>query len=335
MPTTPRRARVTIEDVARAAGVARGTVSRVLNGGYASNDARTKVHAAITATGYRTNIHARSLASGRSHVYAAVLSEPYGELFDDPTFGLMLQGIGNELVGTDIALNLLFATTDEERARSIRLLEPGRVDGAILLSPHIDDPLLEHLDTEIPTIVCGPFEGTRVNTWNVTIDDYAGGLQGARHLVERGCTRVAIIGGPTEAQAAHSRVRGQLEGLGTAFLPDAVGHAAYSGAGGATAMAALLDRFPNLDGVLCGSDRQALGALSVLREHGRRVPDNVKVVGFDNHTIAATSSPPLTTVSQPILEVGAHAARLLQALGAGTEVESLALPTELVIRATT
>ncbi len=335
MNATTRRPRVTIEDVARAAGVARGTVSRVLNGGYASATSRAKVLAAVDSTGYRTNIHARSLASGRANVYAAVLTEPYGELFDDPTFGRILQGIGDELVGTDIALNLIFATTSEERTRTLRLLEPGRVDGVILLSPHIDDPLLTQLSTETPTVVCGALESPRPHTWTVSIDDHSGGLQGAQHLVERGCRTVAIIGGPTAAQGAHRRVDGQLRGLGTAFHTGALKHAPYSAAGGAQAMRNLLAHTPHLDGVLCGSDRQAIGALSVLKEQGRRIPDDVKVVGFDNHSIATTSTPPLTTISQPIFDVGATSARMLNAMTTGLSVDSTTLATHLVVRETT
>lgn len=332
---TAAPSKVTIEHVARAAGVSRGTVSRVLNGGYASPSSRAKVQDAIASTGYRTNIHARSLASGRSHVYAAVLSEPYGELFDDPTFGRMLQGVGSELVGTDIALNLLFVTTDEERERTLRQLEPSRVDGIILLSPHIDDPLLRELDTAIPTIVCGALDAERPATWTVTIDDHAGGLAGARHLVERGCRRVGIIGGPDAAQGAHRRVAGQIEGLGAAALPGAVGHAPYSSAGGAEVMRTLLAAHPDLDGVLCGSDRQALGAMAVLREVGRTIPGDVRVVGFDDHSLAATATPPLTTIHQPIFDVGATASRLLHTLLGGSPVGSAVLPTHLIVRSST
>lgn len=333
---TPQpKAQVTIEDVAKAAGVSRGTVSRVLNGGYSSAASREKVRAAITATGYRANMHARSLASGRSNVYAAVLTEPYGELFDDPTFGIMLQGIGSELIGTDIALNLLFATTDEERERTLAQLAPGRADGVILLSPHINDPLLAALTTELPTVVCGPLEAPRPNTWTITIDDRQGGILGAQHIVERGARHVAIIAGPAEAQGAHHRVSGQIDTLGAAFETQALRHAPYSQAGGAEAMRALLDSSLPIDGVLCGSDRQALGAMSVLRERGLRVPEDIKVVGFDNHTMATTSTPPLTTVSQPIFEVGAQGARTLHSLMAGTEVTDVVLPTSLVVRSTT
>lgn len=335
MNKAPKSTRVTIEDVARAAGVARGTVSRVLNGGYASQSARDKVLAAVERTGYTTNIHARSLASGRANVYAAVLTEPYGELFDDPTFGTMLQGIGSELVGTDIALNLLFATTSEERARTLRLLTPGRVDGIILLSPHIDDPLLEQLTTDTPTIVCGALDAPRPNTWTVSIDDHGGGVIGATHLLDQGCARVGIIGGPTAAQGAHRRVRGQLDALGPAFVDGALQHAPYSPAGGEVAMRALLMRHPDLDGVLCGSDRQALGALGVLREAGISIPIDIKVVGFDNHTLAASSTPPLTTVSQPVFDVGATSARMLHSLLSGSDITNISLPTTLVTRETT
>lgn len=328
-----RKGVATINDVARAAGVSRSTVSRVLNGQISSSTARAKVEKAIAETGYRANAHARSLASGKSNVYAAILTEPYGELFDDPTFGRMLQGINSALVGTDIALNLLFATTDEERERTLRQLAPNRVDGALVLSPHIDDPLLDAMSTEIPTIVLGPLVEGRENTWTVTIDDRQGGELGARHLVERGARRIAIIAGPETAQGAHDRVEGQLSALETAPLE--VIHAPYSTGGGASATRELLAHHPDLDGILCGSDRQTLGVLAVLHEAGRVIPDDVKVVGFDNHAFAAETAPALTTISQPIFDVGATGARLLNALGDAKPIESLTLPTSLVVRETT
>lgn len=323
----------TINDVARAAGVSRSTVSRVLNGQISSSTARAKVEKAIAETGYRANAHARSLASGKSNVYAAILTEPYGELFDDPTFGRMLQGINSALVGSDIALNLLFATTEEERERTLRQLTPNRVDGALLLSPHIDDPLLDAMSTDIPTIVLGPLIEGRENTWTVTIDDRHGGELGAAHLNERGAKRVAIIAGPDTAQGAHNRVDGQISALSGAPLE--VIHAPYSTGGGAFAMRELLARHPDLDGILCGSDRQAFGVLAVLHEAGRVIPDDVKVVGFDNHAFAAETAPALTTISQPIFDVGASGARLLNALGDAQPIESLTLPTSLVVRETT
>nr|WP_259874794.1 LacI family DNA-binding transcriptional regulator [Dermabacter hominis] len=328
-----RRGVATINDVARAAGVSRSTVSRVLNGQISSSTARAKVEKAIAETGYRANAHARSLASGKSNVYAAILTEPYGELFDDPTFGRMLQGINSALVGSDIALNLLFATTEEERERTLRQLAPNRVDGALLLSPHIDDPLLDAMSTEIPTIVLGPLIEGRENTWTVTIDDRHGGELGAAHLNERGAKRVAIIAGPDTAQGAHNRVDGQTSALSDAPLE--VIHAPYSTGGGASATRELLARHPDLDGILCGSDRQALGALAVLREAGRSIPHDVKVVGFDDHAFAAETAPALTTISQPIFDVGASGARLLNALGDAQPIESLTLPTSLVVRETT
>lgn len=329
------RRRVTMEDVAREAGVARGTVSRVLNGGSASPASRSRVEAAIEKTGYRANIHARSLASGRSSVYAAVLSEPYSELFEDPTFGRMLHGISGELVGTEIALNLLFATTAEERARTLRQLSPGRVDGVILLSPHLDDPFLSQLSADTPVVVCGDLPEQRANMWTATVDDHHGGVLGAEHLVERGCRRVVIIAGPDQVQGVRDRVAGQIQGLREALLPDGIVHASYSTAGGASAMRTLLERHPDVDGVLCSSDRQALGALSVLRESGRRIPEDIRVVGFDDHPMAASATPPLTTISQPITEVGATSARLLHSIVDGRPAASVVLPTRLVIRETT
>lgn len=327
----------TIEDVAALAGVSRGTVSRVLNGGPVSRASAERVQAAIAETGYRAHHSARSLAGGRSGVYAAVISEPYGELFEDPTFGLLLRGISSQLTGAvhtspDVSLSLVLITDEEERRRADRLLDPRRVDGVILLSPHVHDPILGSIDPSLPVVVCGELDEPRDLTWSVTIDDAHGGAAGARHLLQRGVRCPAIIGGPLAARGALRRVHAQETELGDLLDPALLVHANYAASGGVEAMRELLVRDPGIDAVLCGSDRQAVGALQVLLESGRSVPDDVAIVGFDDQRFAATTSPPLTTINQPITEVGAVAARTLAAHLRGEEVSDQTLPTSLVIR---
>lgn len=331
--STAARRRPTIEDVARAAGVSRGTVSRALNGGPVSPRAREQVDTAIRATGYSANMAARSLASGRTGIIAAVLSEPYGEVFEDPTFGVMLQGVAAALAPTDASLNLLIVTSADERARAARQLHPGRVDGMILLSPHVEEPLLAHLSPQLPVVVCGELTTDRPLTWSVTIDDEEGGRQGASHLLAAGARRIAVIGGPVDAVGAGQRIAGQREVLGERFDPRLLERAAYSTSGGAAAMRALLARAPDLDGVLCASDRQALGALNALRGADLRVPEDVRLIGFDDHRIAQEITPPLTTIHQPIAEIGRRAAQILEMhLRGGTPAVSTVLPTHLVVR---
>ncbi|MGA4507103.1 LacI family DNA-binding transcriptional regulator [Propionibacteriaceae bacterium G1746] len=325
--------RPTLEDVARAAGVGRGTVSRVLNGGSVSARTRAKVEAAIIDCGYEANVHARSLASGRNNVYAAVLTQPYGELFEDPTFGNMLAGLSSALTGTEIGLSLLIATNEDERERAIRHLDPGRVDGVVHLTPHIDDPILASLNPDLPTVLCDVIDISRPNLWTVHADDVLGGRLGAQHLVTQGARTIAIIAGPDDAPSARGRLDGHREALGGLFRPDLVIASPWGSEGGAGAMAALLAREPGIDAVLCASDRQAIGAMTVLATQGRRVPDDVRVVGFDDQAIAARTQPALTTVRQPITEVGAEAGRLLHRVLAGEAAASILLPTELVVRA--
>lgn len=325
-------ARPTIEDVARRAGVGRGTVSRVLNGGSVAARSRERVEAAIAATGYRVSAAARSLASGRAGAITALLSEPYDELFGDPTFASLLQGIASELSGTDFALNLLVATDEDERARAAAQLHPGRVDGIILLSPHLSEPILDVIARDVPVVACSSARLDRALAWTVAIDDREGGRQGAQRLLERGCRRIAVIGGPADAVGALARVEGQRDALGDAFDEERLVHMPYSSRGGAEAMQRLLAHAPDIDGVLCASDRQALGALRILHEDGRRIPEDVAVVGFDDHAIAAETTPALTTVSHPIGQVGAAAARLLLEHLAGGAPQSLTLGTSLVVR---
>ena len=170
------------------------------------------------------------------------------------------------------------------------------------------------------------------NSWSVTIDDEQGGLDGARHLVAQGAQRIAIIAGPKASEGSHRRVAGQIAGLGEHFNPELIVRESYASSGGVHGMAALLERDASIDAVLCGSDRQAIGAISVLHSHGLKVPDDVRVVGFDDHSFAATAMPPLTTIAQPILDLGASAARMLSDVVAGKQVTSIIFPTHLIIR---
>lgn len=333
------RDRVTIEDVAVAAGVSRGTVSRVLNDNpKVSESARTAVQEAITRIGYRANPHARSLASGRNDTIAVLLSRPQAQLFEDPTFSLLLQGISTGLTRTDLGLALLLAGTPDLQARAARFIDPSHVDGIIYLSPLVDDPMLEVCARSgIPVVVCGdagpPIEGAPM--WSVGITDRLGGADATRHLLAQGVERIVMIAGPEDAPGSRARVEGFRDVLGRAFTADLVEHGDYGRESGRLAMTRLLDRRPDVDAVFCASDRMALGAMEGLRARGLDVPGDVLVAGFDGHEIAATATPSFTTVHQPIRRIGATAVQMLTAALAGEDPGNRVFPTELIVRDST
>ncbi|MCM4082068.1 LacI family transcriptional regulator [Actinoplanes sp. TRM88002] len=336
-PSGPGRKRPTIRDVAREAGVSYATVSRVLNGReWVSPEAVRAVRDAISRTGYTANPHARSLATGRSGSIAFLLTEPQHLLFEDPNFSVLLRGVAQALSGRELTLILMIASTPEERARTISYLSGGHVDGVLLFSPHSGDPLLSQLvRAEVPIVACGRVLGYEQLISSVMADDRNGGRSAVEHLIAAGCARIATITGPQDTAGGVDRLQGYHDALiahGVTIEPGRVAHGDWSRTSGAAAMRTLLEREPGLDAVFAASDSMAEGALRVLREAGRRVPADVRVVGFDDSGLAATTEPPLTTVRHPLDRVADEMVRLLTDVIAGRTPLSITVPTSLVVR---
>jgi DNA-binding LacI/PurR family transcriptional regulator len=218
-------------------------------------------------------------------------------------------------------------------ARFQSLLGTHAVDGVLLTALRGDDPLVPMVERSgLPVVYGGrPLHGEPV--WYVDVDNRGGTRKASERLVEGGRTRIATIMGLPDTEVGQARHRGYLDALASGGLtPYAVETGDFTVAGGAAAMRALLDARPGLDAVVVANDNMAAGALTVLRERGYRVPDDVAVVGFDDLEIAARTDPPLTTVHQPVRALGREMARMLTALLAGQEPSALILPTRLVVR---
>jgi len=335
--TTTVRRKPTIRDVAAAAGVSRGTVSRVINGGHwVSPEAREAVDEAIRRTGYTANHHARSLATGRANSLAFLLTEPQHLLFADPTFALLLRGAAEALAQRSMTLVLLVAGTPAEQEQVSSYVGAGHVDGVLAISSHSGNPLLDALVRQgIPMISCGIPLGFEGRLGYVAADDVGGGRRMTRHLLDIGRTRIATITGPLDTPGGRLRLEGYRDELGSLYDESLVAHADYTRDGGQEGMRTLLERRPDLDAVFVGSDLMAAGALQVLREAGRRVPQDVAVGGFDDSGLAATLDPPLTTMRQPLMRIAGEMVRLLIELVEGGEPAAVTLPTSLVVRAST
>lgn len=342
--------RPTLEQVAAQAGVGRGTVSRVINGSpRVSERTRTAVEAAIAQLGYVPNTAARALAANRNDAIALVVPEPERRFFAEPYFSEIVQGVGQVLADTEVQLLLTFAGGDRERRRLAQYLAAQRVDGVLLVSVHADDPLPDLVaELGIPIAISGRRSADEALT-SVDSDNFEGARAAVRHLLERGRRTIATITGPLDVYAAQSRLDGYREELqngpagspGAALDPDLVVEADFTEEGGRRAMAELLARRPDLDAVFAGSDVMAAGARRVLREAGRRIPEDVALVGFDDSVIARHMEPALTSVRQPVAEMGREMTRLLLAEiaaraegeGHGLERQQIVVPTELVVRA--
>ncbi|MFE0319678.1 LacI family DNA-binding transcriptional regulator, partial [Streptomyces albogriseolus] len=282
--------RPTLEEVAARAGVGRGTVSRVINGSPRVSEAtRAAVEAAVAELGYVPNTAARALAANRTDAIALVVPEPETRFFTEPYFSDMLRGVGAALSDTEMQLLLIFAGSDRERQRLAEYLAAHRVDGVLLVSVHADDPLPDMLSQlEIPAVISGPRSADETLT-SVDSDNYGGARQAVEHLIGRGRRTVAHITGRLDVYGAQRRVDGYRDALRDA------GHEAdelliergdFSEEGGRRAMEALLERRPDLDAVFAASDVTAAGARQALREAGRRIPDDVALVGYDDSEIA-------------------------------------------------
>ncbi|MFC5635618.1 LacI family DNA-binding transcriptional regulator [Streptomyces bullii] len=352
--------RPTLEAVAARAGVSRATVSRVVNGADGVREPLVeRVRQAVEELGYVPNQAARSLVTKRHDAVAVVIAEPETRVFSDPFFAQQLRGISKELTAHDNQLVLLLTEGRDDHARVGRYLAGGHVDGALVFSLHLDDPLPELIHRAgVPTVFggrpgwsdgllphgCGPGRaGATPTPVYVDSDNRGGAREAVRHLAGLGRTRIAHITGALDQTSAADRLDGYRDVMVDAD-PRLVAEGDFTPGGGERAMRELLDRCPDLDAVFAANDLMAAGALRVLRQHGRRVPDDVAVVGFDDMLpVAEQTDPPLTTVRQDIETMGRLMARLLlrgldrhatQEEGVGGTPSSVVLPTTLVRRAT-
>ncbi|WP_416344930.1 LacI family DNA-binding transcriptional regulator [Isoptericola peretonis] len=310
----------TLDDVARAAGVSRSTASRAINGGdRVSPEAQAAVDDAVTRLGYAPNRAARSLVTRRTDSIALVVPEPDARILTDPFLAGVLRGVSEGLTGTELQLVLLLARPGEPPGHIARYLRSGHVDGVVVASHHREDQLEHELvHSQLPAVFVGrPFDTESLHF--VDVDNASGGRTATQRLVDRGCRRIATITGPLDMTAAVDRHDAWEHTLEDAGLPAvAVENGDFTVAGGADAMQRILAAHPDVDGVFAASDLMATGALQVLRESGRRVPDDVAVVGFDALG-AERTTPRLTTVLQPVVEMVTAATSTLLDMLAGDE----------------
>lgn len=333
---TPRHKRATIFDVAAEAGVSRGTVSRVLNGEpYVSAAAREAIEAAIAKVGYVRNTAARNLARQSSGAIALIVHEPDSVFIDDPNIGAILLGANAALSAADYQLVSLLIDDDRDSHRVTGYLGGGFVDGAIIVSAREGDPISQAIaDLRLPAVMIGRPDNQPRLPW-VGIDNRGAARQITERLLATGRRRVGMIAAGLDRDSGRDRLAGFRDALGESFDESLVSRQAfYTYAAGVAGMAELLRADPTIDGVFAASDAVAAGALETLRSAGRRVPDQVGIVGFDDSTWALRAQPALSTVRQPAGQLGARAAELvLEQVQSGIRPEEGALlATEVVWR---
>jgi DNA-binding LacI/PurR family transcriptional regulator len=329
-----------MEDVAARCRVSRATVSRVLNGSpRVSDGARAAVENAIEQLGYAPNRAARSLAAHRTYTVALVVSEPSTRLFGDPFLAGTIRGIAAAVSGSRYQLVLLMVQDESDRKGVECHLLRGNTDGVLLLSTRRDDPMPARLvGAGIPCVIAGhPDElshGAAIGF--VDADNMGGARRACAYLIRRGCRTIATVAGPPDMSPGADRLEGWRQALAETGRPAAsslMAEGDFTRVGGAIATRELLGRHAEIDGIFAASDLMATGALDALRSAGRRVPDDVAVVGFDDSDLARDSDPPLTTVRQPIEVMGGKMGRLLlDQVDGGASPQGIILETELVVR---
>lgn len=347
--TTGRNAR--LSDVAEAAGVSKATASNVFNRPELVRDeVRQRVLEAARAIGYAgPDPKGRMLSAGKVNAIGVATGEPVAYFFEDPYARAMMKGIAEVCDANGIGISLITASGDEP-AWSIRT---ALVDGLVLFCLEDADRLIaSSRERRLPFVALDFGDGDE-SVSVVGIDDVAGARLAARHLADLGHRRFAILAmelssegrwGPAtlaDVEAAHyipsrDRVRGSLEVLGEHGIDAGAVPIHETTSDPATVAAALEALFATPEpptAILAQSDRIAMAALEWFAAHGIAVPGDVSVVGFDGVPEGAFTTPPLTTVRQPITEIGRRAVEIILDPSPGVRRESL--PTELVVRAST
>ena len=334
---------ITLEEIARLAGVSRSTVSRVVNDDPKVHAAtRERVWQHIKEHDFHPNTAARALATRRSQIVGLVIPQTLTTVFSDPYFPALLQGIAAacEERGYYLMLSLMIRQTDTTFRRLIR---SGHMDGLIVASALKEDHFVERLVADhFPFVLIGRIP-ERTDIATVDADNLRGASMAAQYLARLGYTRIATITGPLNAIAAIDRRDGfllGLRGLGLDVPPAYVQGGDWSEWSGTRSMERLLQAAPLPQAVFVVSDSMAIGALKAIRAAGLRVPEDIALVGFDDLALASAIEPPLTTVRQPVERLGYLAAStmidLLESNPAERDrigAQHIVLPTELVVRA--
>ncbi|HKB18728.1 MAG TPA: LacI family DNA-binding transcriptional regulator [Candidatus Dormibacteraeota bacterium] len=326
--------RPTINDIAKRAGLSKASVSRALNGKQdVDPDTRQRVMTLATQMGYVPSASARALSNGRSNCLGLLVPT-----LTWPWILEVLRGVAAEIESSGYSL-ILYTTAEgeeSERAFMSQVVPAGAVDGLALVIPLGMLDYVEHLAKGGLPVVVVDDRGHYPDLPTVATTNVEGGRTATRHLIEEGRQRIAMLNGPHDFGCNRERLEGYKSALkeaGLRFDPRHVIDSDFKETGGASAMSALLEADPRLDAVFVANDMMAFGAMRALRSAGRLIPDDVAVVGFDDVPASAMTHPPLTTIRQPLYEMGRTAASMVMAAVRGEPIaQRIELPTSLVIR---
>jgi DNA-binding LacI/PurR family transcriptional regulator len=324
-----------ISELAKLAGVSAGTVSRALAGKELVNThTRERIQALAREHGFRPNQMASRLRTGQTGVIGVVIppGRDHHKRVADPFFQTMVCNLADALGerGYDLMLSRVIATDPDEWLD--RIVDSGMVDGVLLIGQSDQDATIERVAETYRPLVAWGFHRAGQRHCAVGTDSLAGGQIATRHLIERGCRRIAFFGDVRGIETAQRLAGARAAATGTVASIEAVA-LPFSGEGMAGQVAAGLDRMdPQTDGLFAASDAIAIAALRLLRQRGRRVPDDIAVVGFGDLPMASQTFPQLTTVHQDIAAGARTMVEVLLRRIAGEDVAATIIEPALVIR---
>ncbi|HLS09255.1 LacI family DNA-binding transcriptional regulator [Lentibacillus sp.] len=296
----------TIRDVAELAKVSTATVSRVINSnGYVNDETKKRVKEAIEQLNYLPNDVARSLFKGRSQMIALFVPDITNPFF--PELARAVEDVTNQYGYTFVLCN-----TDNDNDKQmdyLSALQQKSVDGFIMVSSSMTGEHLQHI--QVPIVALDRIISPDMSS--VTVNNRSGSRQAVQYLKSVGCTRIAHIAGPEHVDNAVYRMRGYLDEVKDEdwFNSSYVVSGAYNFDAARKAAMNLLTRHPEIDGIFAGNDLMGAGVLNAAASLGKKVPDDLAVIGFDGITMGETVTPALTTMAQPIYEIGKSAAEIL------------------------
>lgn len=329
----------TIDQVAKLAGVSRATVSRVINGSAHVSLERVKaVQRAIKELNFTPNSTARRLAGGRSGLIALLIEESSEEFFTNSFWGEVVKGFSETIREAGMHPLMLIQPKSGTEESLFSTLQAGQMDGLAIFGWHKPVKVLEKLlDPKMAVVFGGDFGGSKKYPC-VDVDNVRGGYLATQHLIESGCTKILVITGDLTLQSARDRLSGYEKAIYDAGLKideKLIVHGDYTQIKAEAIVRQVLRSKKKFDGIFAANDLSAVGAIQMLLAHGISVPEQVKVIGFDDSPVATNGTLPVSSIRQPIKELGVEVALSLLEILRGHQVGDKILGVKLVKRKST
>jgi LacI family transcriptional regulator len=322
-----------IREIAKMAHVSPATVSRVLNGtAVVDPETRDRVLRVVQETGYRPNEIARSLSKRSSRIIGCIVPN-----IVNPFFNEVARAIEDEAY--DHGYRLVLCNSDEDPAKEIEYIDMlirMNADGIIITTIHADvDEVIRNCP--IPVILLDRSPQLNLATAGIRADHYQGGRLAAQHMIDCGCQTIVHMKGPQKYASGRLRLKGYLDICKEQGRTPLTIDCDYNFDDGLRQAAALLDQFPTVDGIIAPNDLVAVSVYKILTNRHIAVPAQIQIIGFDDIFLSALMTPALTTIAQPIIQIGTLAASIIIARVEGQPVQTRdnILPVELIVRETT